>query len=341
LEVKAKKEEPVYSETAYDDAFRTMEGRCDDLLIPFVSHMFGEQYDKTAVVKRLRNEHYVEHEDGSKEKRITDSFFDITYKDVTKRYHLECESKAYDGTILVRIFEYGTQIAIDTGKKSSYRAKFVFPESGVLVLRSSKDAPNKAYIEITMPNGEEVSYDVPLIKISDYSIEDIFDKKLFMLIPFYIFNYEDQLPRINKNENEIDELLRLYNEIFTRLEKEQKTGNLSAVSYDAIIRLTYSVAYKLTMKEDKVQRKVGDVMGGKVLDLPCFQIFDQGVEKGIAQGLEQGTDKGIRIFIEDKLEDKVSVDIIESKLCKKYSLSNDKAKEYIKRVIEDMKAKNL
>lgn len=120
-----------------------------------------------------------------------------------------------------------------------------------------------------------------------------------------------------------------------------QTGNLSAVSYDAIIRLTYSVAYKLTMKEDKVQRKVGDVMGGKVLDLPCFQIFDQGVEKGIEQGLEQGTDKGIRIFIEDKLEDNVSVDIIESKLCNKYSLSNDKAKEYIKRVIEDMKAKNL
>ena len=182
MEVKDKKEEPVYSETAYDDAFRTMEGRCDDLLIPFVSHMFGEQYDKTAVVKRLRNEHYVEHEDGSKEKRITDSFFDITYKDVTKRYHLECESKAYDGTILVRIFEYGTQIAIDTGEKSSYKARFVFPESGVLVLRSSKETPEKAVIEIIMPNGKEVSYDVPLIKISDYSIEDI--SKEYLKIPF-------------------------------------------------------------------------------------------------------------------------------------------------------------
>ena len=336
MEEKDKKEEPIYSETAYDDAFRTMEGRCDDLLIPFVSHMFGEQYDKTAVVKRLRNEHYVEHEDGSKEKRITDSFFDITYKDVTKRYHLECESKTYDGTILVRVFEYGTQIAIDTGEKSSYKAKFVFPESGILVLRSSKDTPGNAVIEITMPNGQEVSYDVPIIKISEYSIEDIFDKKLFMLIPFYIFNFEDQLPRINENENEIDELLRMYNDIFTRLEKEQQTGTLSAVSYNAIIRLTYSVAYKLTMKEDNVQRKVGDVMGGKVLDLPCFQIYDQAYE----QAMEKATDNGIRIFIEDKLEDNVSEDIIESKLCKKYSLSSDKAKEYIKTVSDSMKSKN-
>ena len=86
------------------------------------------------------------------------------------------------------------------------------------------------------------------------------------------------------------------------------------------------------MKEDNVQRKVGDVMGGKVLDLPCFQIYDQ--------AYEQATDKGIRIFIEDKLEDNVSEDIIESKLCKKYSLSSDKAKEYIKTVSDSMKSKN-
>jgi hypothetical protein len=92
-----KKKSPVYSETAYDDAFRTMEGRCDDLLIPFVNNMFGEKYDESAVVKRLRNEHYIEHEDGSEEKRVTDSFFDITCNNITKRYHLECESPKYDG----------------------------------------------------------------------------------------------------------------------------------------------------------------------------------------------------------------------------------------------------
>jgi hypothetical protein len=86
------------------------------------------------------------------------------------------------------------------------------------------------------------------------------------------------------------------------------------------------------MKEDNVQRKVGDVMGGKVLDLPCFQIFDQGVEQGIEQG--------IHIFIEDKLEDNVSVDVIESKVCDKFSISKDKAKEYIKIVSDSMKSKN-
>ena len=178
-----KKNNPVYSETAYDDAFRTMEGRCDDLLIPFVNHMFGEEYDKSAVVKRLRNEHYIEHEDGSEEKRVTDSFFDITCNNITKRYHLECESKKYDGIILVRVFEYGTQIAIDTGEKNLYKARFTFPESGVLLLRAGNEVADKATIEIALPNDREVSYDIPLIKVSDYSIDEIFSQKLYMLIP--------------------------------------------------------------------------------------------------------------------------------------------------------------
>ena len=36
------------------------------------------------------------------------------------------------------------------------------------------------------------------------------------------------------------------------------------------------VEYKLTMNQKNVQRKVGDYMGGKVLDLPEFRIYDQG-----------------------------------------------------------------
>ena len=118
----------------------------------------------------------------------------------------------------------------------------------------------------------------------------------------------------------------------TRLLSQLKCydGSLSAVSYDAIIRLTYSVAYKLTMKQDNVQRKVGDVMGGKVLDLPCFKAYDQGLE----QGLEQGIEQGIEAFIEDKIEDGVSVDVIKSKLCKRFVISEEKSDEYIAKYIK-------
>ena len=279
-----KKQDVYYSESAYDDAFRTMEGMCDDLVIPFVGHMFKENYGKEAIIKRLRNEHFVEHEDGSEEKRITDSSFEIVSKDVAKKYHLECESKKYDGTILIRIFEYDSQIAKNTYEDNIYRLRVSFPNSGLLLLRGPADSTDHAVIEIVMADGKETSYIVPIMKMSDYTIDDIFREKLFMLIPFYIFNYENRLPAIDKNEDEINNLFEEYKSIFDRLENVQENGELSALSYSAIIKLTHSVAYKLTMKQDNVQKKVGDFMGGKVLDLPEFKIYDQGKEKGKEEG---------------------------------------------------------
>ena len=152
------RDNPLYSDTAYDDAFRTMESRCDDLVIPFVNHMFGEDYDSKAVIKRLRNEHYVEHENESSEKRITDSRFEIISKGKAKEYHLECESKRYTGEILVRIFEYGTQIAKDESFGDKYRMIFQFPNSGLLLLRKTKEAPDFATIGIILPDSREVTY---------------------------------------------------------------------------------------------------------------------------------------------------------------------------------------
>ena len=287
MEKENEKDVPLYSETAYDDAFRTMEGRCDDLLIHFVSHMFGEKYDKSAVVKRLRNEQYVEHEDGASEKRVTDSHFEIRWHNITKRYHLECESQGYNDEILVRIFEYGSQIAKDTKEVIKYKARFSFPNSGLLLLKSSKAVPDAASIEIAMPNGQELSFDVPIIKMADYTVDDIFREELYMLIPFYIFNYGDKLKEINVSEEKTELLLNEYRMVFEMLEEKMNEGLLSAVSYDAIIRLTHSVAYKYTMNTKNIQKKVGDVMGGKVLDLPSFRIYDQGKAEGKAEGEQE------------------------------------------------------
>ncbi len=295
-----KKHDTVYSETAYDDAFRTMEGKCDDILIPFVGHMFGIEYGSKATIRRLRNEQFIEGSDDKAEKRITDSSFEITDNSITKRFHLECESKKYDGTILVRIFEYDAQIARNNGDADLYKVRFNFPNSGLLLLRTSGKEPKNARIELLMPDGKEASYDVSILKMSDYDIEDLFRNRLYMLIPFYIFNYEVELSEINGSENRIDSLMEKYKYIFERLEKEQENGNLSALSLSAIIKLTYSVAYKLTMKQGNVQKKVGDVMGGKVLDLPEFKIYDQGKAEGKAEGLAQGAQERKALELENE-----------------------------------------
>ena len=104
-----------------------------------------------------------------------------------------------------------------------------------------------------------------------------------------------------------------------RLENVQENGELSALSYSAIIKLTHSVAYKLTLKQDNVQKKVGDFMGGKVLDLPEFKIYDQGKEEGRKEGKEEG-----RILA--RFEDGMPVELIATK--------SNVTVEYVKTVLK-------
>lgn len=288
---KSTKDAPIYSDFAYDDAFRTMETECDDILIPFVNHFYNEHYDKTAKITRLRNEHFIEHQDQSDEKRITDSHFRITQGEISKIYHFECESKTYDNSILVRLFEYGSQIATDESSNDGTVLKVRFPYTGLLLLCKTNKVQDTAKVIIETPGGD-VSYDISIKKMSNYSIEQLFDNHLYLMIPFYIFNFERDFSQINKDDNKTEALAEVFRNILKRLDHELETGNLSVFSYDVIIRLTHKVVYKLTMNHAKVQEKVGDIMGGKVLDLPEIRLFHEAKNLGLAEGETIGLAKG-------------------------------------------------
>lgn len=286
-ETKKPKQSPLYSDFAYDDAFRTMETECDDIVIPFVNYFYGEHFSKNALITRLRNEHFIEHQDKSGEKRITDSHFEISENDISKSYHFECESKTYDNSLMVRIFEYDSQVALDNSEREKTTLRVKFPNTGILLLRRSDKVGDTAKIIIEIPKGE-VEYDVKIMKMSDFDIDKIFESHLYLMIPFYIFNFERELNEINADDSRAEALAQVFENITDRLDRELDNGNLSAYSHDVIIRLTGKVIYKLTMNHTKVQEKVGGLMGGKVLDLPEVRVFHEGKVQGIAEGKAEG-----------------------------------------------------
>ena len=51
--------------TAYDDAFRTMIQKCDDLVLPMLNYMFGEHYTEEDQIIRSANEEYTQRDGGS------------------------------------------------------------------------------------------------------------------------------------------------------------------------------------------------------------------------------------------------------------------------------------
>ncbi len=74
------------------------------------------------------------------------------------------------------------------------------------------------------------------------------------------------------------------------------------------------------MKQKQMQKKVGDLMGGKVLDLDIIKAHDDGIEEGKAQGREEekisslrSMMKNLKISAEEAME---SLDIPKSERSK-------------------------
>lgn len=149
------------------------------------------------------NEHFVNKQDGAEEERITDTCFRIL-AEKPRKYHYECQSNA-DSSMLVRFFEYDAQIALDDGKIEGNILTVEFPHSAVLFLRCSENTPDRMETGISTPGGC-VAYEIPVIKIQNYSIDEIFKKNLLFLIPFYIFSHECRFNEYESNDAMLETL---------------------------------------------------------------------------------------------------------------------------------------
>ena len=277
----------LYSDFAYDDAFRTMVVKCDELLIPFINYMFGEHYSNKARIYRGSNEHFVDKQGGAQDKRITDSLIKIVENNISHTYHVECESKEdVDGTIIVRIFEYDAQIALERSRTSRGRLDVYFPHTGILFLSSTDSTPDSMEIVIHTSGGD-CEYSVEVIKELDFDLDKIYDNSLFFLLPFYSFNYKKDFDKIEADDYKQEEFVEIFRRIVGKLESLVEEELLSAYSKDVIIRLINKVIHKQLMKYKSTQKRVGDLMGGKVLDLDVIRAHDEGIEKGIEQGKDE------------------------------------------------------
>ena len=136
----------------------------------------------------------------------------------------------------------------------------------------------------------ECAYTIPLMKVKNYSLEDIFEKALYILIPFYIFKHEKEFRKLNSDKEgiEIEKLKTEYRVIFGKLEALRDEGRINNLTYNCILDMSKKVLDKISANYDNVREGVKSVMGGKVLDYPGRKEYYEGMEKGIERGIEQG-----------------------------------------------------
>lgn len=257
----------------YDGAFRTILNDCRKLVIPVINETFGETYTGEEEIQFFPNEHFLDRQNEADKERITDTNFTV-FGRIPKKYHIECESSLPDGRITIRLFEYDAQIALDEGKVTEETLTVTFPNTAVLYLRTYKKTPDKMKYVIVTPGGT-VQYDIPIMKVQKYSPDDIFEKRLLMLIPFYIFSHENSFPEYDSNVQKMEELKAEYRVILERLDELEQQGVIGAFDKQTIIELSGDVIKEIAQKYKNVQKGVGDMMSGALIETSARRLKNE------------------------------------------------------------------
>ena len=262
--------------TIFDDVFRTIAQKMPQLLIPLINEVFHTSYSEEEPFEQLRNEHYEKF--GTV---VTDSIIRIG----SHIYHLECQSTK-DETMVIRMFEYDTQLALENKELTADTLTVRFPDSAVVSLRHTQNTPEEMTVKVQTPGGK-VSYKVPVLKIKRYTVNELFEKKLFFLIPFHIFVYEKNFKELEENKKKLKQLEEEYAAIRERLEIACQMGDLTEYPKVVILAMSRKVIEHLAAKYEKVAKGVSQQMGGKVLNYEAKDILNRGRAEGRREGEEQ------------------------------------------------------
>ena len=110
--------------TPYDDVFRTLLTDCTELIIPVVNEIFHTKYTRKEKICLLQNEHFI---------------------------------KLPDGSMIIQMFEYDTQLALENKELISNFLTVRFPDSAIVSLRHTKNTPDSMTITVLTPGSKSLT----------------------------------------------------------------------------------------------------------------------------------------------------------------------------------------
>ncbi len=171
------------------------------------------------------------------------------------------------------MMEYDFHIALDNVTINDGVRVVELPQSAVLVVKSDSNFPDflTAIIRIPRYNShtttyEEVKYEVPTCKITNYTKDDIINKNLIFLAPYYIIKFKKQLDEINNDKEQLDELVAEYQDIYIKMAELSEQNELEESYLHDIVSLTERLIDVVAKGKENIRREVNS-MGGNVLKL--------------------------------------------------------------------------
>ena len=141
----SEEDKKLSNEQTYDSALSSMVTKLDGYVVPLINEAFGKAFTGKAKIVLRNNKHIIQRTDGALARRESDAVVELSEmldQKISKTYLIECEAW-YDKTIVFRIAEYDSSVAIETAQVTDKEVVLIHPHSAVIFLHPNGNIPKR------------------------------------------------------------------------------------------------------------------------------------------------------------------------------------------------------
>ena len=231
----------------YDKAFKRILTLSEKTVINLINGLFDTDYPTDSKITY----NWTEHEDKDLKRTLADSILTINGRD---SYHIEAQMTE-DEEIVFRFIEYGFGHAYKNRRYIDCGERMVFPRPCILYLDEGKKdkIPDEYTLIMEFENQGEFTYKVPVVKLQNFTVEELNEKKLIALLPFQLLKLRKKIQNIRTNENLMELQNFVVNDIIDTIRKNEDVSNISHNDAHNLIELTMKLYMKIYSKYKELE----------------------------------------------------------------------------------------
>lgn len=200
----------------YDKMFKRLLTLSSGLVIGLINSLFGTDYPSDSTLTYNDKENV----DNQLRRTIADSIITVNG---LHSYHMEAQVYK-DDNIIFRMFNYGYQFSLKNSISGVDR--IVFPEPAIIYLADEEVLPDVYELEIDFGSQGVFRYRVPACNFIAMTLDEIEQKHMILLLPFYIMRLRKAMSRDRSPEmlNKLKKLI--FNDIMGIINRQMSAGLL-------------------------------------------------------------------------------------------------------------------
>jgi len=216
----------------FDAAFKRLMHLSSRAMVCFINGLFGMNFPPESTVT-YPNTEQIKQNMKSQHSDI------ILCINGTHYFLIEAQIKN-DSTMIIRVFSYSYEFALQNKSVEGSITTIELPRAMVIYLNPNQNTPYSETLRIKFPDGATQDYVVDSFRLLDYTLEELEERNMILLTPFYMLKLRGKFDRIKdaaEKELAFKELLEMVEKITQIYERAGEIGNLSPSDLEEVVHM--------------------------------------------------------------------------------------------------------